>query len=331
MKIEVEARVGRRAGFALDVRLASECGALAIVGVSGSGKTTLLDCIAGIEAGARVVLDGDDWTDRPLHQRAIGHVAQDGLLFPHLSVRRNLLYSPRASELGDVPEALSIDHLLERMPRNLSGGERRRVALARAIVSGPKLLLLDEPFAGLDEARRRAAMALLAHVMKRYGIPTILVSHMADEVIGLTDETIRLELGRIVEQGPSAAVLRASETRIDNYLDGEALGDGRVRVGEVVLATAAPAALRGPVRLGCYAHDVVLASTPPAGISARNVIPCIVRGVVGSGEGVLVELDAPPLRALVTPQAVNALAIAPGRATHAIIKATSIVALGSQP
>ncbi len=152
MKFEIEARIPRPAGFILDASFLCEAQTVGIVGPSGSGKSTLLDAIAGIEPGARVVLDGEDVSERPLHRRDVGYVTQDALLFPHLSVRSNLLFSPRAGALGDVPAALGIERLLERMPRHLSGGERRRVALARAVLSRPRLLLLDEPFAGLDDA-----------------------------------------------------------------------------------------------------------------------------------------------------------------------------------
>jgi ABC-type molybdate transport system ATPase subunit len=150
MILEVEADVRRRGGFHLRASLRSESDRLAIVGPSGSGKSTLLDVIAGIEPG-RVMLDGEDLTHVPLHRRGVGYVMQDAPLFPHLSVRQNLSYGPRAEGIDEVAARLGIAHLLDRMPRHLSGGERRRVALARAIANRPRLLLLDEPFAGLDE------------------------------------------------------------------------------------------------------------------------------------------------------------------------------------
>jgi molybdate transport system ATP-binding protein len=328
VRIEFDVRVARRAGFLLETAASLEAGSLGIVGPSGSGKSTLLDAIAGIEPGARVVLDGQDCSRDPLHRRAVGYVAQDALLFPHLSVRENLLYSPRAVGLGDIPSALGIESLLDRRPRNLSGGERRRVALGRAILSRPRILLLDEPFGGLDERRRREAMGLLAAIRDRFRLPMILVSHLADEVIGLTDWTLRLESGRIAALGPSAKILRASETRIDNYLTGEVRAPGRVVVDGIELAALLPEGARGTVRLACYAHDLLLSRGVPEGISARNVLSTRIERITAMDDAVLVELAPPRLKAIVTPEAAQALGLRPGADTVCVLKATSIVYLG---
>ncbi len=328
MKFEIQARVERPAGFVLDITEQCEAESLGLVGPSGSGKSTLLDAIAGAAPGARVALDGIDHSSTPMEERAMGYVTQEPLLFPHLTVRDNLLYSPRAASLGEIPEALGIAHLLDRMPRHLSGGERRRAALARAFLSRPRLLLLDEPFGGLDEPRRREAMSLLSHIRRTYRIPMVLVSHLADEVIGLTDWAIRLEDGKAAARGPSLSVLRAHETRIDNYFSAAVISPGRVRLGLVELATGIPESARGEVRLACYAHDILLANQRPAEISARNVFPCVVRSSAPAGSSVLVDLGEIPLRALVTPQAVESLSLKPGSAVFVVIKATSIAYLG---
>jgi molybdate transport system ATP-binding protein len=329
MKLEVEARVERPGGFTLDASFVSDVQTIGIVGPSGSGKSTLLDAIAGIEHGARVLFDGEDVSRRPMHRRDIGYVTQDALLFPHLSVRSNLLYSPRATDLGDVPAALGIERLLERMPRNLSGGERRRVALARAILSRPRLLLLDEPFAGLDEGRRREAMSLLASLRRRFRLPMVLVSHVAEEIIGLAEWAVRLEAGQVVKSGSSASVLRAGETRIDNYLTGTVVGERRVRVDGVELATAIPPSASGDVRLACYAADILLAREAPHAISARNCFEATVRSLTEAEEMVIVEIEPPRLRAVVTPQALGELAIAPGSPVIVIAKATAFAHVGA--
>lgn len=329
MKIEVDARVQHPGGFILEVSIRCEAEALGVVGPSGSGKTSLLESIAGIEPGARVVLDGTDWSSSPLHRRDVGYVTQDALLFPHLSVRANLSYSPRASALGNVPTALGIEHLLDRMPRHLSGGERRRVALARAILSRPRVLLLDEPFAGLDEPRRRDALSLLDQLRNTYRIPIILVSHLADEVIGLTDWAVRLEDGRVVAHGPSVSVLRSSETHIDNYFTGTVIGPGLIKVGPWDLSVILPGSHTGQIRLACYAHDIVLAAAVPVGISARNCLPARVESVRPAGAAVLVTLDVPRIQALVTPEAVETLGLQAGSEVVAIIKATSVAVLGA--
>jgi molybdate transport system ATP-binding protein len=329
MKLTIDARVHRPGGFTLDASFSCEAQAVGIVGPSGSGKSTLLDAIAGIEPGSRVAIDGEDVSRRPMHRRDIGYVTQDALLFPHLSVRSNLLYSPRAGPLADVPEALGIGHLLDRMPRNLSGGERRRVALARAILSRPRLLLLDEPFAGLDEGRRREAMSLLSSLRERFRLPMILVSHVAEEIIGLAEWAIRLEAGRVVRAGSSASVLRAGETRIDNYLTGTVVGERRVRIDGCELATGIPRSATGAVRLACYAADILLAREPPRAISARNCFEAVVRSITEAEEMVIVEIESPRLRAVVTTQALAELALSPGSSVIVIAKATAFVHVGA--
>jgi molybdate transport system ATP-binding protein len=328
VRFEIEARVARGNGFALEAAERCEAEALGLVGPSGCGKSTLLDAVAGVEPGARVVLDGVDCSRMSVEERAVGYVTQDALLFPHLTVRENLLYSPRAQGLGDVPEALGIARLLDRRPRSLSGGERRRAALARAILSRPRLLLLDEPFGGLDETRRREAMALLDQVRRSYRIPMILVSHLADEVIGLTDRAIRLEDGRVVARGTSASVLRASETGIDNYFTGTVVGPGKVRAGGVELAAALPESASGELRLACYAHDVLLARGAPEGLSARNLLRTRISAIVPAGGSALVDLEGLPFRALLTADAVESLALKAGDEVHAVVKATSIACVG---
>jgi molybdate transport system ATP-binding protein len=328
VKFEIAAEVVRPAGFRLQASIDCEADAVGLVGPSGSGKSTLLDAVAGIEPGARVVLDGRDASRLPLESREVGYVTQDALLFPHLTVRENLLYSPRAEGLGDVPAALGIGRLLDRKPRNLSGGESRRVALGRAILSRPRVLLLDEPFGGLDEVRRREAMSLLDRVRRAYRLPMILVSHLADEIIGLTDWAIRLDGGRVIAAGPSASVLRASETRIDNYLEGIVSRPGHVRVEEVEFHALLPEGVDGRVRVACYAHDVLLAREAPAGISARNVFPVRITSVAPAGDAILVGLEKPALRALLTAEAVSALGLRPGVDAFAVVKATSVVYLG---
>lgn len=327
MKLSVEAEVRRRSGFSLQVSFSCEADSLGVVGESGSGKSTLLEAMAGIEP-ARVTIDAEDMSGLPLQKRRIGYVTQDALLFPHLTVRRNLSYSPRARDVDRVARSLRIHHLLDRMPRNLSGGERRRAALARAIASRPALLLLDEPFSGLDEESRRDAMSLLSLVRSSYRIPMVLVSHVAEEVVGLTDWAVRLHQGRIISSGPSSTVLRAGEVRIDNYFTARVVGPDKLLADGVELCAPLPEGASGEARLACYAHDILLATAMPHGLSARNCFWTSVVSLEPTAGAVLVKLGAPPLFAVITPEAERSLDIRPEARVVAVIKSTSIAFLG---
>jgi len=327
MRLQIEAHVRRSDVFELSVEIDIEAETLAVVGPSGCGKSTLLDVLAGVLPG-RVVLDGRDLTDVPLHRRRVGWVTQDSLLFPHLDVRANLSYSPRAEGLEEVAAALDLTALLERRPRNLSGGERRRVALARALVSRPDVLLLDEPFAGLDAQRRRAALSLIHTVRRRFSVPVVLVSHLADEVVGLADHGVRLEQGRVVATGPTASVLRAGETHVDNHLEGDVAGPNEVVFDGTTLRLSLPEGASGRVRIAIYAHDILLSRSVPEGLSARNVLPTTVVELTPAGGFVLVSLELAGLVATLTPEAVKELGLAPGVEVLALLKATSIDCLG---
>lgn len=186
---------------------------IAIVGPSGSGKTTVLEAIAGlrtpdrgcIASGERVLFSSTDRIDRPARARDVGYVPQDGLLFPHMSVARNILYGARRGEAGPqlarVLELLEIESLGDRAVTGLSGGERQRVALARALMSSPALLLLDEPLAAVDAPRRRRIAPALERVRDELQVPMIYVTHDRDEAAAIADWTIALDAGRVVSSG----------------------------------------------------------------------------------------------------------------------------------
>ncbi len=327
--MEVSASVRRPGGFRLEAAFACEAGALGVVGPSGSGKTTLLDAIAGIEPGARVVLDGQDRTGSPLHRRRVGYVTQDALLFPHLEVRANLAYSPEAGPPEEVSRVLGIAHLLDRMPRNLSGGERRRAALARALLSRPEILLLDEPFAGLDAPLRREAISYLLRVRERFATPMIIVTHLAEEAVALADWVVRLEGGRVAGAGPGLSMLRPGESGIDNHFTGQVVAPNRVHAGGVDLWVVLAPGAEGDLRLAVYSHDVLLASEMPRGVSARNAFWAVVEGVSPAGGGIQVALAGAPFKALVTPEAVSEMGLAPGSRVAVLLKATAIACLGA--
>lgn len=213
------------AHFTLEVDAILAARVTAIFGASGAGKTSLLEIIAGLRrpAAGRVTIDGVGLTDAaartfvPVDRRAVGYVPQEGALFPHLSVRRNLLYGcrPRADRpaelnLAHVTEVLEIAPLGGRAISTLSGGEKQRVALGRALLASPRLLLLDEPLAGLDAPLRERLLPYLARVRDEFAIPMLYVTHSPDEVMALCDDVLVLDQGRVTRRGPPAELFVAA-------------------------------------------------------------------------------------------------------------------------
>jgi molybdate transport system ATP-binding protein len=213
LALDVEKRLG---DFFLQARFETTGGVTALFGASGAGKTTLVNMIAGLVAPDRgrivldqlVLFDSKQRIDVPAHRRRIGYVFQEGRLFPHLSVTANLDYGPRMSRLARDPAEmervvalLDIRHLLDRRPGKLSGGERQRVAVGRALLMRPRLLLLDEPLASLDAARKREILPYLEKLRDEAGVPMVYVSHHADELRRLASTVVRLEGGRVAAVG----------------------------------------------------------------------------------------------------------------------------------
>ncbi|WP_181702026.1 molybdenum ABC transporter ATP-binding protein [Chthonobacter albigriseus] len=219
--IEFDCRLARP-DFKLDVAFSAGQGVTALFGPSGSGKSTVIRLIAGLERpdDGRIVADDAVLADTaagivlPPHRRRIGLVFQDAQLFPHLSVRANLTYGrwftprrERAVPFDDVVQVLGIDRLLDRRPATLSGGERQRVAIGRALLASPRLLLMDEPLASLDDARKREILPFIEHLRDAFRIPIVYVSHAVDEVARLAGHVVRLEAGRVAAAGPASEIL----------------------------------------------------------------------------------------------------------------------------
>ncbi len=224
LTVTVEKRLG---DFALDAAFTSESGVTALFGASGTGKTSLIAMIAGLMKPdrGRIALDGetlfdsDARIDVPAHKRRIGCVFQEGRLFPHLSVKHNLDYgrwmnghAADAQAFAHVVELLDIGHLLARRPGKLSGGERQRVAVGRALLARPRLLLLDEPLASLDAARKQEILPYLERLRDDAGIPMIYVSHDAHEVRRIATRVVMLEAGKVAAVGPPTVMPRAGGT-----------------------------------------------------------------------------------------------------------------------
>jgi molybdate transport system ATP-binding protein len=203
--------------FNLEVVDRSRVEVVGLIGPSGSGKTTLLEAIAGLRAPERgeIAVDGRvlysslAGIDVPARQRRIGYVPQDGLLFPHLSVRGNVLYGATADavDLAGLAAMLEIDGLLQRRVNGLSGGERQRIALARALMTRPALLLMDEPLAAVDRARRDRILPYLLRIRRGLHVPLVYVSHDLDEIRQVADHVIVMDGGRVLQAGPPAATI----------------------------------------------------------------------------------------------------------------------------
>jgi molybdate transport system ATP-binding protein len=212
MRVELRRRQG---SCCIDVAFRSdENGITALFGPSGAGKSSIINMVAGLQKPdggtvfirERCLFDSARGVNLPPEKRKVGYVFQEDLLFPHLSVRGNLLYGRCSSRSGDegvnvdqVVNLLGIGHLLSRTPKTLSGGEKQRVAFGRAVLSNPDILLMDEPLASLDDARKEEMLPFIKDLNVRFGIPVLYVSHSLEEILTLTNHVIRLANGKIVE------------------------------------------------------------------------------------------------------------------------------------
>lgn len=331
-------------------------GIVALFGRSGCGKTTLINIISGLLAPdeGRVELDGLVLTDTrervaiPVERRRIGYVFQDSRLFPHLGVLANLRYglrrAPRESRsiaLEEVLALLGLEPLLARRPYQLSGGERQRVALGRALLSQPRLLLLDEPLAALDAARREEVLPYLERLRDRLSIPMVYVSHQLEEVLRLATHVALMEAGGIVASGalsdislrPELQAIVGSEA-VGAILDGTVgfvdaeRGVAEVQVGGGVLHVSLQDAHIGArIRLQLLARDIILATERPRGLSVRNALQGVIAEISDDvGNAVLVKVDigsGVAMLSRVTRHAVQDLGLRSGMGVWALVKAVS--------
>ncbi len=341
--------------FRLDVQFETKGGVTAVFGRSGSGKTSIVQAVAGlarpdrgrITLGERVLFDSDAGIWVPPHKRRIGYVFQDGRLFPHLSVAQNLAFgtrfassNPEVKREAHIIDILGISHLLDRRPGGLSGGEKSRVALGRALLSSPELLLMDEPLAALDEPRKEEILPYLERLRDEGGAPVLYVSHSVAEVARLADDLVLLADGKVAASGPLADILSdpaavpllgvreagsvLEATVAERSEDG--LATLRISGGELCLpGVQAPVGAR--VRIRVLAQDIILSDRKPEGLSAINVLETTVQDIhLGDGPGAALSLLAGEDRLLarITARSVERLGLKRGGTCYAILKATAV-------
>jgi molybdate transport system ATP-binding protein len=355
MTIEVD--VAHRLGaFTLEVRFTSQGRLTAFFGPSGSGKTSLVNVIGGLirPDRGRIAVDGTTLTDTasgifvPMHRRRIGYVFQEGRLFPHLTVRQNLMFGrwftppqERKVELETVLDLLGIGHLLHRRPGGLSGGEKQRVAIGRALLASPRLLLMDEPLAALDEERKAEILPFIERLRDEANIPIIYVSHSLAEVSRLANSVVVLHNGRVAAAGDPAEVLSRSElVPQDAVEEAGAVIEARISQHDIEFGLSMlqsnAGLLRAPyldlpagtiVRVRIRARDVMVANAPPLGLSALNVLAGKVIELRTSGESVAevaIDCNGVKLWARLTRKSVETLGLKPELPVFAILKSVAL-------
>jgi len=350
-------------------------GITAVFGPSGAGKTTLLRVVAGLEKGAvgRVVLGGELWqdTDRrvmvPAHARRLGYVFQDGRLFPHLSVEGNLLFAAERSQrqnrsghagqggrgghgrevgargasehsMSSVVQALDLKDLLGRKPDTLSGGEIQRVAMGRALLTAPRVMLLDEPLSALDVRRKAEIIPYVERLAADFGVPVLYVTHNVDEVTRLASSMVLLAEGRLAAMGGVAEILERVELwpitgRLEAGSVLEAIAaetrDGITSLGvegETLRVPALGVDAGTPVHLRVQARDVAISIERPERLSIRNVLPASLVSIEFTEPPfveLLLDVHGQHLRSRVTREAVEDLGLREGQAVFALIKSVA--------
>ncbi|QRG04870.1 molybdenum ABC transporter ATP-binding protein [Xanthobacter dioxanivorans] len=354
--IEIDVSLARSTGFRLEAHFtAPGAGVTALFGRSGSGKTTIIQLVAGsvrpdsgrIVVGDEVFFDADRGIDLPMERRGTGYVFQDARLFPHMTVENNLRYGERRARrertirFDVVVDMLGIGHLLKRRPHTLSGGEKQRVAIGRALLSQPRLLLMDEPLASLDEMRKGEILPYLERLRDDLKLPILYVSHSIEEVLRLSDAVAAVTDGSVIACGPLADVLSRPEllpilgrfdlgtifdctvTAHDEEfgLSTVAFADGELRVPLVGRPVGAPA--RARIR----SRDVSLSLSRPIDVSVTNRLSGTITRIIraeGPFSDVEVGLAHGRLHALVTQESVQRLALEPGMPVWAMIKAVTV-------
>ena len=339
--------------FTLDVAFKAPPGVTVLFGQSGSGKTTGMRAVAGlitpkegrITLGDQTLLDTGTRQSLPPNKRQLGYIFQDDRLFPHLTVKQNLTYGTRFAKsrtgpsLGRIADLLGLEDLLTRRPANLSGGEKQRVAIGRALLARPGLILADEPLASLDAPRKAEILPYFERLQAEIDTPILYVTHSVSELTRLARHVVVLQKGRVVQSGPVSEVMSNPAGLGDSTRDLGSLLKARVRIhhadGLTELDASGtplflPALDRAPgdsVRLRVAAHDVILSPDRPEGLSALNFLEGRGRSLRAmDGSGFLVSLDTPAGKCLarITARSAKALGLTEGTTCYAVIKSVAI-------
>lgn len=341
LEFDIQKRLG---DFHLNAQLSAPNGVTVLFGPSGSGKTSIINAVAGLlhPDQGRIMLNGvalfGDQANLAPHSRDIGYVFQDARLFPHMTVLQNLRYGGRHKEVETI-DLLGLRPLLTRRPKDLSGGEKQRVALGRALMRNPKVLLLDEPLAALDGKLKAEILPYFEDLRDNTDLPILYVTHSMSEVARLATTLALVHEGRIIRTGPVAEVLADPDTVpmigvreagavIETTIQGQ--GDQLTTLGFDGGTLTLPGDL-GPVgqtlRLRIPAQDVILSLDKPTGLSALNILPVkITKLTHGKGPGVAVGLTCgeTPILARVTSKSAQTMGLSVGQDLYAILKATAV-------
>ena len=334
--------------FTLDAHIAAPGGVTAVFGPSGSGKTTIVKTVAGlltpdkgrVVVGDSVLFDKDKRIDLAPNKRRVGYVFQDARLFPHMTVAQNLTYGGKHAHARLI-DLLGLGDLLNRRPGGLSGGEKQRVALGRALMTNPQILLMDEPLAALDARRKAEILPYFERLRDEVKVPIIYVSHDISEVARLATTLVVIDGGQVATSGPVGEVLsqpqtvrlvgvRAAGAVIETKVAGRLLDDGLTELafsGGRIMMPGNLGKIGQTLRLRIPAQDVILSREAPQGLSALNVLPVQITGLeMGQGPGVAVGLRAGKdnLLARVTRRSVQRMGLVVGQDIYAIIKATAV-------
>ena len=340
--------------FQLNTEFYADIGITAIFGPSCAGKSTLVNLIAGlvkpdtgyIKILNEVIFESQQKINVPANKRGIGFVFQDARLFPHMKVESNLKYSNRFGRKGhlssftEIVEVLNLGLILHRLPGNLSGGEKQRVAIGRALLSNPKILILDEPLTGLDEGLKAEVIPYLEFLRDNFKIPILYISHSQSEVVRLSDRIVVLEKGRILEQGKTLQILSSFSVAkklglrdLSSFVEAKVskhASDGITELdfaGSKLFLPKIDAILGSKVYLRILAKDITLAIEKPKKISALNILQVKVDEVIlGNGPGAIVgiEVGGHKLTTRITQRSLNAMNLKLGQTCFAFLKTVSV-------